>query len=192
MKLNNTESIFKDLKKTFLLKGVDLSKVYIAGGSLLDPDNPNDIDLYCEDMSTIVLVEDALTIISRANSKTTQASTFTVDAYSCPIQVIKILKGKPQEVVEQFDFEQNSCFMRFSDTKITSTNDSNDLKVCKFTKTPNTMLFRLVKMLGKGYSIKKCELDKLLKMVSDFYKDTPDDWNLLRKDLGSFYEEKRK
>ena len=188
---NGTMQIFKDLQKIFKLSSIDPTKVYIAGGSLIGSDDPNDIDLYCEDFGTIEKVEEALSIISYKKSITDLASTFHVMEYKCPVQVIKILQGKPEDVVKQFDFEQNSSYLKFSDTQPFHTNGSNSLKMCEKTKTPNTMLQRLIKMLGKGYTIEAGELRGLLKVVDDHFKDTPDFWNLSKKDLGSFYEEKK-
>lgn len=187
MKLTTTDAIFEDLKKTFLLKGIDLSKIYIAGGSLLK-DVPNDIDIYCSNEDVILKVEEALSIISYKNMKSEMSSTFFLDSYCCPVQVIKILVGEPDDVITQFDFEQNASYRKFSSNFPTYTNTSSDLILCKNIKTPNTMLTRLVKMLGKGYTIKKSELLKLTKLIETHYKDLPDHWNLSKKDLGSFYK----
>jgi len=189
-KFTNTYEIHRDLKKIFTLKGIDLTKVYIAGGSLLKSDSPNDIDIYCVDLATIKEVELALSIISSSTMKTELASSYMIDSYECPIQVIGILIGSPEEVIKQFDFEQNACYMRFSENTPFYTNTTNDLILCPLTKTPNTMLFRLTKMLGKGFTIKKSELIKLMRSVEKHYELTPDEWNLSKKDLGSFYEAK--
>ena len=186
----DTMDIFRDLQKVFTLSGIDLTKVYIAGGSLLNPESPNDVDIYCEDSATIEKVEIALSVISHTKHVSDLASTFRSNDYNCPIQLIKILQGKPEDVIKQFDFVQNSNFLRFSDKSPFYTDRSSNLKLCENIKTPNTMLFRLVKMLGKGYRIKNGELKKLLKAVEDQFKDLPDEWNLSKKDLGSSYEVK--
>ena len=111
---SNTIDIFNDLQKLFAIKGINPDNVFVAGGAILGQEAPNDIDLYCLDIDTINRVDEVLTIISKTRSETEMSNTYICNDYSCPVQVIKILTGQPEEVIKQFDFEQNACYVKFS------------------------------------------------------------------------------
>lgn len=174
--MSNLQRDFEILKVMMASFGVDVSKVFIAGGSIRDHlmGKPyKDIDIYTEEEYSFQLVRlyknfGKVTLISES------ATTFEINGVSTPIQIIHKIEGSPEEVIKQFDFTINAKYLKFSDTfdKIV-TNDHWSLILCENVLTPNTLLERMMKFIKMGYSIQQEQFIKVLEQVKNANSNFP-------------------
>lgn len=167
--MTNLKRDFDILQTLYKSFGADLDKMFIAGGAIRDHfkgSTYSDIDIYAEeDYSKIVaaITNNFGTVTLESQS----ATSFTIKGISVPVQIIHKIEGKPEDVIEQFDFTINSHFLKLSEdfANLKRLNNDYSLRLCKRIKTPNNLLERLLKFTKVGYNIEQEQFIELLEQV---------------------------
>lgn len=169
---------------------IESDKVFVAGGAVRDSlkgKRYKDIDLYFETPKVANEVESVLTSIFGAELTTKFTTTIKIPGISTKVQLIKLIYGTPEEVINQFDFTVNAKYMKLSEYTPKSLNEDYSLRLLDKCKTPNTLLHRTLKLIQDGYEIETTELVKVLDKVKETVL-AMNKYSLKNKDLiGSYY-----
>lgn len=160
------------------VKSAIANKFYISGGciaSLTMNEEPNDYDIYFVDRESL---EMACNYLVKAKPELVACKTDNAITLNNKFQVIRKFFGEPLKVIELFDFCHCCCYYRKSSSILffhENAMESIATKhlIYKHTEYPVGSLFRLKKLLNRGWEISKGNWFKIILDVNELDLSDP-------------------
>lgn len=164
-KLQNKFEEFINTISNVEIKNLIKDKSYFAGGAIRDlakKEPPKDYDLYFYDEES--KNKFLRLVYSQKSLKPTNNNN-----YNCQytrIQVITTVYGKPDDLIEQFDFTINCGYYLPQVDVLKVPEETTNLIPCKKVSSPFNALIRIAKFTNRGYYLPEMALIQLGIMLS--------------------------